>query len=778
MAAKTFRAYLLPLIFLLAPSTFCGQTTPGFTAAQVSEGRRIFGESCAGCHGADTYGTDRAPGLSGNRRVRARTVDQLHALISHGIPSAGMPAFNFPPQQLDAIVAFVHSLNTAAYETPVAGNAEAGKQLFFSSTEQCSQCHMVNGRGSDVGPDLSAVGHEMTVEEIEGVLLHPEAHITPGYEFVTVHLRNGRSIDGFARGRTNFDVQLQDIHGAFHLLQAPEIASIKPKNQSIMKPWHGTSQQFTDIIAYLSRLTGVSAEDRKLTSPDTSPQPAKNPIDFTRIENPYPGDWLTYNGDLQANRFSPLTQIDTANVRHLALKWVFPIEHFGLELTPIVADGVMYVTGPNQAYAVDALSGRTIWKYSRPRTQGLVGDASLGTNRGMAIYKDKVFMVTDNAHLIALDRVTGALVWENVMPEEPMKYGSTVSPLIVNDTVIAGVSGGDWGIRGFLICYKADTGEKVWRHWTIPARGQVGSETWQGKELLKGGGATWLTGSYDSETNTLFWPTGNPWPDSDDHDRPGSNLYTNCILALNPADGKLKWYFQFTPHDTNDRDATEPPVLVDTEYQGQPRKLLLHADRNGYFYVFDRTSGKLLLHSQFVHTMRWSSGIGADGVPVLSPGFRASHNKRTGCPDDAANWGATAFSPQTRLYYFESLEQCQPDTQNGSLRTSAHLDETGQKYIRALNIDTGKVVWENAQLGHVLLKTWPGVLASAGGLVFYSDPDGSFVAADAKAGKTLWHFATNITMKASPMTFAVAGRQYIAIAAGSNILCFGLPDAN
>ena len=742
---------------------------------QVVEGRKIFAQSCAGCHGADTYGTDRAPGLSGNRRVRARTVDQLRNVVLHGIPAAGMPAFSFPSPQIDSTVAFVHSLNSAAYETPVPGNAEAGKQIFFASSQLCSTCHMVNGRGSDTGPDLSTVGREMTIEEIEGVLLHPEAHITPGYDLVTVHLRNGSMVQGFARGQTNFDIQLQDAKGQFHLFHSPEVTSVQKENRSLMKPWSGTPGQLQDLIAYLSHLTGVTPTDTNAAA-DASPS-QKSTIDFERLKNPRPGDWLTYNGNLQSNRYSGLTQINTGNVDKLGLKWVFPIEHFGLETTPIVADGVMYVTGPNQAYALDALSGRLIWKYARPRTQGLVGDASLGTNRGMAILKDKVFMVTDNAHLLALNRITGALVWENVMPEEPMKYGSTVSPLIVNNTVIAGVSGGDWGIRGFIVCYQADTGEKLWRHWTIPNRGEPGSETWKGKDLLLGGGSTWLTGSFDPETNTLFWPTGNPWPDSDDRERPGDNLFTNCILALNPSTGALKWYFQFTPHDTNDRDAEEPPALVDTEYQGQRRKLLLHADRNGYFYVLDRTDGKLLFHSQFVRVMNWSTGIDADGRPVLSPAFKASHNRRTGCPDDAANWSSTAFNPQTRLYYFESLEQCQSDALSGSLRTSAHLDETGQKYMRALNIDTGKVVWENSQLGHVLLKTWPGVLGTAGGLVFYSDPDGSFVAADAKNGKPLWHFATNIAMKASPMTFAIEGQQYVAIAAGSNILCFGLPGA-
>ncbi|MBV8829854.1 MAG: c-type cytochrome, partial [Acidobacteriaceae bacterium] len=448
---KRFIVCLLPAASLALPSVLLSQTDSQVAAEQVAAGKKIFAQSCAGCHGADTYGTDRAPGLSGNRRVRARTIDQLHNVVQHGIPSAGMPAFNFAPAQLDEIVAFVHSLNSAAYETPVSGDAKRGEQIFFGASEKCGTCHMVNGRGSDTGPDVSTVGREMTVGEIEGVLLHPDAHITPGYERVTVRLHSGTTLHGFARGQSNFDIQLQDTNGQFHLLHSPDIASVQKDRHSVMKPWSGGHDEMQDLIAYLSRLAGVTANDPKTTAPADSSK--KSAVDFARIKNPRPGDWLTYNGNLQANRYSPLSQINTHNIDKMGLKWVLPIEHFGLEATPIVADGVMYVTGPNQAYALDAVSGRVIWHYSRPRTQGLVGDASLGTNRGMAILKDKVFMVTDNAHLLALNRVTGALMWENVMPEEPMKYGSTVSPLIVNDTVIAGVSGGDWGIRGFIICY-------------------------------------------------------------------------------------------------------------------------------------------------------------------------------------------------------------------------------------------------------------------------------------------------------------------------------------
>jgi PQQ-dependent dehydrogenase (methanol/ethanol family) len=474
---------------------------------------------------------------------------------------------------------------------------------------------------------------------------------------------------------------------------------------------------------------------------------------------PKPGDWLTYNGQLSANRYSNLDQINTTNVAQLKLKWIFTIPYFGLEVTPLEADGVMYTTGPNQVFAIDSASGELIWKYSRPKTPKLMGDSSLGTNRGVAIRDDKVFFVTDNAHLIALDRATGRLDWETRISEEAQHYGGTIAPLIVKDTVIVGVSGADEGIRGLIACFYADTGRLVWRKWTVPHRGEPGSETWKGPEPTLGGGSSWLTGSYDAEADMLYWPTGNPFPDSEDQDRHGDNLYTDCILALNPGTGELKWHYQFTPHDLDDRDATEPPVLVDAVYHGKPRKLLLHADRNGFFYVLDRTNGELLLAKPFLRRIDWASGIGPDGRPqVIDP---------AGCPDDAANWSSTVYSPVTRLYYFLALEECV-----GS--PLGYPDQTGQRFLRALDIETGNIVWEIPQPGPAKAKTWSGVLGTAGNLVFYGKPLGGFDAVDQRSGKTLWHFPINTSMKASPMTFSIGAKQYIAIAAGPNILCFGL----
>jgi putative heme-binding domain-containing protein len=516
-----------------------------FTAictAVAQDAVQLYSQHCVACHGEHAEGTDQGPKLVGSRTMRSRSIAQLRTFINQGAPSSGMPAFHLPAPDLDALAAFVHSLNSPAAENSSPGSATSGQDFFFGRG-QCGTCHMVHGRGKAIGPDLSNAARQMTLSEIQEVLRNPNTRIAPGYELLTVKLNDGRSLRGFARGRTNFDLQLQDLDGQFHFLDQSHIASIQEEKASLMKPLAASADEQRDLLAYLSRLTGGEP------GPTT---PSQSGITFERIKNPRPGDWLTYNGTLNGNRYSGLKQIDPSNVSRLAVKWIFPIDHFGLETTPVVADGVMYVTGPNQAIALDASTGRQIWKYSRPMTPKLVGDASLGTNRGVAILGNNVFMVTDDAHLLALNRVTGALVWEVYMPDEPQHYGSTVAPLPVGDAVIAGVSGGDRGMRGFLASYNASTGERLWRKWTIPLKDDPGAETWKGAEPLFGGGATWLTGAYDPESDTLYWPTGNPYPDSMDRDRQGDNLFTNCILALNPHTGDLKWHYQFTPHDVHD----------------------------------------------------------------------------------------------------------------------------------------------------------------------------------------------------------------------------------
>jgi alcohol dehydrogenase (cytochrome c) len=509
-------------------------------------------------------------------------------------------------------------------------------------------------------------------------------------------------------------------------------------------------------------------------------------VAFASIAHPEPGSWPTYNGNLNGNRFSSLSQIDRTNVEHLAPKWLFtpPNAPRILELTPVVAEGVMYVTLVNEAFALDARSGREIWHYSRPRTEGLAGDASGGINRGAAVLGNRVFMVTDNAHLIALHRLTGQLLWDAEMADSKQNYGSTAAPLVVNDLVIAGVSGGDEGIRGFLDAYKASTGERAWRFWTIPAPGEPGSETWKGRAIEHGCGATWLTGVYDPESGILYWPTGNPCPDYNGVERLGDNLYTSSVLALNPADGKLKWYYQFTPHDLHDWDATETPLLVDATFHGQARKLLLQGNRNGFLYVLDRLTGKVLLAEPFVRKLTWASRIGSDGRPVLLPDNEPTVEGQMVCPAvaGAANWPSSAFSPVTGLYYLLAEESCNIYSKNdewwkagesfygGATRNAP--GQTSGKLLKAIDIQTGKAAWEIPDIGGGILGS--GLIATGGALIFYGDGNGAFVAADATNGKNLWHLNSGSNSKGSPITYAIDGVQYIATTAGSTIVTFTL----
>jgi alcohol dehydrogenase (cytochrome c) len=382
--------------------------------------------------------------------------------------------------------------------------------------------------------------------------------------------------------------------------------------------------------------------------------------------------------------------------------------------------------------------------------------------------------------MLCLHRLSGALLWDVYMPESAQHYGATSAPLVVNDLVISGVAGGDEGIRGFIGAWNVATGKLAWRFWTVPKPGERGSETWQGNAIEAGGGSTWLTGTYDEETGLLYWPTGNPFPDTDGADRKGDNLYTNCDLALDPKTGELRWYFQYTPHDLHDWDATQPPVLVDAKYKGQDRKLLLHANRNGYFYVLDRVNGELLLSKPFVKKLSWSSEVDSKGLPQLTPNNETNPGGVKTCPAvrGATNWYSTAFSPQTNLYYVMVVEDCSlyRQAKQGGFGFIDDPRDPGMKYLRALNIETGEIAWEIPQVGPAE-RNYSGVLATASGLVFYGESTGAFAAVDAKNGKTLWHFDAGSVWKASPMTYTVAGRQYIAIASGANILAFALPDA-
>jgi alcohol dehydrogenase (cytochrome c) len=500
---------------------------------------------------------------------------------------------------------------------------------------------------------------------------------------------------------------------------------------------------------------------------------------------PVADNWLSYNGDYTGRRFSSLSQINPQNVKQLRAEWVFHLPNSSsLEVTPVVYNGIMFVTSANDAYALDAVAGRTIWHYSRPVTEGLIDDASQHHNRGVALWHSHVYMETDNAHLLCLDARSGHLLWDVAYTDGNKNYGATSAPLVVNGKILVGTSGGDDGVRGFVAAYDADTGKEAWRFWTIPGPGEFGSESWPGELYKHGGGTTWMPGTYDPELNTIYWGTSNPSPDFDGAVRPGDDLYTDCVLAIDPDTGKLKWYFQFTPHDLFDYDANETPVLIDAEYQGKPRKLLVQANRNGFLYVLDRSNGKFISAVPFVEKLNWAKGIDANGRP-LRTGQQASTEGTRVCPgfSGATNWYAPSYNPVTGLFYFLAHENCnvfllkpEPFIEGRTYYSTGvrhSSEDRGQKIFLAYALDSKKPAWKYIQAGSGHGSA--GVMTTAAGLVFFGDEAQSFEALDAKTGESLWHFNTGQSFHASPMSYAVDGKQYVAIAAGSDIFSFGLP---
>ncbi|HWB33246.1 MAG TPA: PQQ-binding-like beta-propeller repeat protein [Acidobacteriaceae bacterium] len=740
----------------------------------------VFQQTCSLCHGNDGRGTDRAPSLASSAELRAMPDAGIAAIIQKGRNK--MPAFPLPQPEVDALVRYIRSLNAAAAgmagRAATGQDAEAGERIFFGSGG-CNGCHMVRGWGGSLGPDLSDIALRMRLPQMEQELRDPSSRMTSGYEGVTVTMNDGKALHGLARAQGSHDVVLETEDGELRTLVDSEYRSIAPDAKPLMPVFAGTDEERSELLAYLATLDGV--KPGALRRAETETQTAA----IEAVEHPAKGEWPTYNGVLSGNRNSTLEQINRRNVGRLQAAWIYPTNYNGLETTPVVADGVMYVTGNNEVIALSARTGREIWRYERPKSAGstISGDAAIGVNRGVAVLGDRVFYLTDNAHLIALNRLTGGLEWEVNTPEgAPGKFGGTAAPLVVGDLVVTGVSGGDNGIRGFVAAYKAETGEKVWKFLTIPAPGDTGpiADTWKGTALSLGGGATWTTGSADADAGIVYWPVGNPHPDTDGDERAGANLYTNSDLALDAKTGKLLWYFQYTPHDLHDWDANQPLVLVDAPWHGQPRKLLLHANRNGFLYVLDRTTGKPLSATRMVDSLNWASGIDPrTWLPELLPANETTAAGAVGCPAvrGATNWYSTAYSPATRLYYVMTVEDCTvyrkaADGGYGRYNDPAH---PARKVLRAFDIETGKVVWQ-IDLPGLVQMNYSGVLSTAGGLVFFGESSGGFAAVDAATGKYLWHFETGHTMKASPMTYEVDGRQYIAIASGANIFAFALPE--
>ncbi|HZR24934.1 MAG TPA: PQQ-dependent dehydrogenase, methanol/ethanol family [Vicinamibacterales bacterium] len=506
-----------------------------------------------------------------------------------------------------------------------------------------------------------------------------------------------------------------------------------------------------------------------------------------------PSRWLTYSGDFTGQRFSPLTQITPANAEQLSAQWTFQTGvNTKFEATPIVVDGVLYVTGgaapalggavTQHAWAIDGRTAKQLWHYQRQMPEGLKVCCGL-VNRGFAVYRDRLFFVTLDAHFVALEMKTGKVAFDVEMAKIQDGFAGTGAPLIVKDKVIVGVAGGEYANRGFIDAYDPMTGARVWRLYTIPAPGEKGSETWNGDIWQRGGAPTWLSGTYDPQLNLVYWGTGNPNPDWNGDIRPGDNLFTDSLLAFDPDSGTIKWHFQFTPHDTHDWDSNEIPVLADVNIAGRTRKVVMMANRNGFFYVLDRETGKFVLGRPFVNTT-WAKELNADGKPNVIPGHDPTAEGTVTCPDwyGGTNFMSPSFDPRTSTFFVTARETCArfmlrpPATATVGDRTMGGTvapfnDPPRGGALRAIDATTGQQKWSipYADAG------WAGVLATAGGVVFSGDSEGNFFAADSKSGQKLFQFQTGAQVFSPPTTYAIDGRQFVVIPSGANLTAFALP---
>jgi alcohol dehydrogenase (cytochrome c) len=502
-----------------------------------------------------------------------------------------------------------------------------------------------------------------------------------------------------------------------------------------------------------------------------------------------PGEWLSYSRDYSNQRHSPLTQVNARNVGRLELKWVWQarsLEKF--EATPLVVGGVLYtVQAPNDVVALDAATGRIFWTYSHQPSPARTCCGRV--NRGLAILGDTLFMGTVDAHLLAIDAKNGQLLWDTVVADATRQYSITMPPMIVKDKVMIGVAGGDMGIRGFVAAFDVKSGRELWKFHTIPAPGEPGNETWSGDSWQAGGAAIWNHGAYDPAANLVYWGTGNPAPDWDGRTRLGDNLYSDSVIALDADTGKLRWHYQFTPHDELDYDSTQVPVLADLPWQGRPRKLMLWANRNGVMYVLDRLTGEFLMGKPYVE-VNWLTGFDAKGRPQRTPGILPTPQGTLVRPHvhGAINWAPPAFSPRTGLLYVAHWERSgivaiegkfpqsvginarQTTMGDSTLEPFLNNDEEARGVIRAYDPATLTPRWEYA-LGNI---TWGGTLSTAGDVVFTGGKDGYFVALDARTGKLLWRASLGGQVNAGAMTYAVGGKQYVAIAAGTALFVFAL----
>jgi PQQ-dependent dehydrogenase (methanol/ethanol family) len=793
-----------------APSLIAQNDAPDATRnpfaadpSAVPAGKVLFEQTCQSCHGADARG-DRGPALTGNFSHGSSDMD-IYQTIRTGIPGTQMPAFStLPTDSVWRVITYLRSLDSrkASEGEKVPGDASAGEKIFFGKAN-CAQCHEVSGKGGVFAGDLSTIGVN-SVDYLRNWILHPGAPGAPGQYgprgggrgggggggggttapvTVVIKTKDGKELQGIRVADDGFTLLLRERSGDVRRFDTSALLEKHEETKPLMPDDYETalsSSELQDLVAYLKSLKA-----RDLTKTAEADIPGGLSPERLVNSSAEPQNWLTYWGDYQGRHYSPLTQITPANLSKLAARWTLqmPGESI-LESTPLVVDGIMYVSGPpGQVFALDAKSGLQIWKYER-RQKVTNPYESNPFNRGVTVLRNRVFVGTLDAAVVALDARTGRVLWETQVADTLKGYTITAAPLAVKDKIIVGVAGGEFGIKGFLDAYDAKTGKLVWRFNTVPGPGEFGNDTWAGDSWKHGSGGTWLTGSYDPELDTLYWTVGNPGPIMNSAMREGDNLFTCSVLALDPDTGKRKWHYQFTPGDTHDWDSNEDVVLADQTIAGIKRKVLLHADRNGMFYTIDRTNGKFISATPYVKET-WNTGFDANGRPIFTANWKASPQGVVVAPSliGGANWQNPSYDPTRSTMFLIAYDgamgyrsvpvKYEEGRQYSGGGPGPGAREVGSIKIIAIDTATGKIKWN-----HPLVRRnyAIGVLATRSGLLFAATGEGNIIALDSTTGKVLWHFQTGGNIASAPMSYSIDGEQFITIGSGNSLYTFALPD--